>query len=391
MPKQRAHGDGGLYWSETRQRWIAEVTTGYSPAGRRITRKAAGRTKTEAKTKLKEVLRDLEDGTLTESGSYTVKQAVEDWLEYGLIGRDPQTIETNTILCRVHIVPDLGGRKLKDLKATEVEKWLRIKAQTLSTRTLQALYSALNRVVKRAMAREKVKRNVVELCTIPKGQGGRPSRSLTFQQALAILSASKHHRMHPYIVVSLLTGARTEELRDLRWDHVDLKGKPASFGKPAIPPHIAVWRSVRAGGDTKTKKSRRTLALPLRAAEALQLQKRQQANERKAAGQRWKEHGLVFTSRIGTPLDAHNVRREFRNAIRGIKGIYADAWTPRELRHSFVSLLSDDGGLSIDEIAKLCGHASTSVTETVYRHQIRPVIQTGALAMDRIFNDITDA
>ncbi|NBF00178.1 site-specific integrase [Nonomuraea sp. KC401] len=132
------------------------------------------------------------------------------------------------------------------------------------------------------------------------------------------------------------------------------------------------------------------IALPTRAVEALQQQKRQQAKERKAAGQRWKEHGLVFTSRIGTPLDAHNVRREFRNAIRGIKGIYADAWTPRELRHSFVSLLSDDGGLSIDEIAKLCGHASTTVTETVYRHQIRPVIQTGALAMDRIFDDLTD-
>ncbi|SEG99263.1 Phage integrase family protein [Nonomuraea solani] len=125
--------------------------------------------------------------------------------------------------------------------------------------------------------------------------------------------------------------------------------------------------------------------------EALKQQRRQQANERNATGQRWKEHELVFTSRIGTPLDAHNVRREFRNAIRGIKGIYADAWTPRELRHSFVSLLSDDGGLSIDEIAKLCGHASTTVTETVYRHQIRPVIQTGALAMDRIFDDIADA
>jgi integrase len=55
-----------------------------------------------------------------------------------------------------------------------------------------------------------------------------------------------------------------------------------------------------------------------------------------------------------------------------------------------VSPLSDDGGLSIDEIAKLCGHTSTTVTETVYRHQIRPVLQTGALAMDRIFDGIAD-
>lgn len=49
-----------------------------------------------------------------------------------------------------------------------------------------------------------------------------------------------------YIVVSLLTGARTEELRALTWAHVDLDGKP---------PTIMVWHSVRATGDTKTKKS----------------------------------------------------------------------------------------------------------------------------------------
>ncbi|GAB2822622.1 hypothetical protein GCM10022221_20780 [Actinocorallia aurea] len=229
-----------------------------------------------------------------------------------------------------------------------------------------------------------MKRNVVELCAVPQGTAGRPSRSLNFAQAVAILAKSEAHRMHPYIVVSLLTGARTEELRDLRWEHVDLKGKPAKGDVPEVPPHIAVWRSVRAGGDTKTRKSRRTLALPARAIDALKAQRAQQRREKAAAGEGWKEHGLVFASKVGTPLDASHVRRDFRNAIRGAEGIYADSWTPRELRHSFVSLLSD-GGLSIDEIAKLVGHSSTAVTETVYRHQIRTVIQTGATAMDRIF------
>jgi integrase len=61
-----------------------------------------------------------------------------------------------------------------------------------------------------------------------------------------------------------------------------------------------------------------------------------------------------------------------------------DDWTPRELRHSFVSLLSDHG-LSLEEISRLVGHSSTSVTEAVYRKQIRPVLQSGAVAMDRIF------
>jgi hypothetical protein len=33
----------------------------------------------------------------------------------------------------------------------------------------------------------------------------------------------------------------------------------------------------------------------------------------------------------------------------------------------------------------LCGHAGTTVTEKVYRHQLRPVLLTAAVAMDRIF------
>jgi integrase len=94
----------------------------------------------------------------------------------------------------------------------------------------------------------------------------------------------------------------------------------------------------------------------------------------------------VFSSAVGKPLDAANVRRAFRQALRGIDGINADEWTPRELRHSFVSLLSDRG-VPLEEISRLVGHSGTAVTEEVYRKQIRPVIQTGAVMMDHIFSD----
>ncbi|WP_327590102.1 N-terminal phage integrase SAM-like domain-containing protein [Nonomuraea sp. NBC_00507] len=199
MPKQRAHGDGGLYWSETRQRWIAEITIGYTPAGRRITRKAAGRTKTEAKTKLKEVLRDHEDGLAIAPSDYTVERAVNDWLAYGLSGRDEDTIKLYTNICRLHVVPALGKRKLRDLRADDVDKWLASKSGSLSTRTLQIMHSCLNRAIKRAMARDKVKRNVVELCSVPTGTAGRPSKALTFAQAEAVLTAAEGTRMHAYM------------------------------------------------------------------------------------------------------------------------------------------------------------------------------------------------
>jgi integrase len=57
---------------------------------------------------------------------------------------------------------------------------------------------------------------------------------------------------------------------------------------------------------------------------------------------------------------------------------------PRELRHTFVSVLSD-AGIPVEEISQLVGHRGTTVTELVYRHQLRPVIQTGATVMDQLF------
>ena len=68
-----------------------------------------------------------------------------------------------------------------------------------------------------------------------------------------------------------------------------------------------------------------------------------QERDRALAGGRWQDHGLVFASKWGTQLDPSHVRRDFRNAIRGIDGLNPVDWTPRELRHSFVSLLSDHG------------------------------------------------
>ncbi|MFD7720610.1 tyrosine recombinase XerC [Streptomyces sp. NPDC059814] len=382
MTKRRSRGDGGLHWDEKRQRWIATANLGFDPSGKRIVRRGSGKTKTEAKNKLKEVLRDHEDGLAIAPTNYTVADAVNDWLAYGLAGRDPRTVENCTYLSQKHVVPALGARKLRDLNAEEVDRWLAAKAKILGTRTLQAVHSCLNRSVKRAMARDKVKRNVVELCAVPQGQAGRPSKALTYVQAGSVLKAAEGTSMYAYVVVALLTGARTEELRALTWDHVFLKGRPDA--DPPQPPHIAVWRSVRRGGDTKTRKSRRTLALPARCVEALWRQFEDQGWERLAAGDDWEEHGLVFASAVGKALDATNVRRAFRVVLKVVEGIDADDWTPRELRHSFVSLLSDRG-VPLEEISRLVGHSGTAVTEEVYRKQIRPVIQTGAVVMDGIF------
>lgn len=208
----------------------------------------------------------------------TVSKIVEQWLDLGRSNVGARTKEGNEEHYLNHIKPHLGGRKIKDLRTDEVERWLLDLSPKLSTSTLKQVKSVLNRSIVWAMKRGYAERNVVEIASVPKGRPGRASRSLNLQQAEDILSKTRDHKMYAYIVVSLLTGLRPEETRALAWNHVYLDGTNE------MPPHINVWRSVRVGGDTKTPKSRRSIALSGLVVAALKKHRLDQVEARNAAG-----------------------------------------------------------------------------------------------------------
>jgi integrase len=378
--------------------WRGELTVGYTGDGKRQRRKVSGTTKAAVVDKLRDLHTQLDKGVTPKAGYayYTLRQAAEDWLAHGLDGRSPKTITKNQNVLEP-ILTVIGARKLRDLSAADVRQALAAMAAGYSTAAVSMGHLALKRAIRHAEANDLVTRNVAALADTPKGQDGRPSKSLTLDQAVAVITAARTlpvmelrpglkdvrrpaELMHAYIVLSLLTGIRTEEARALRWAHVDLDGDPAA--RPPVPPHVAVWRSVRTHGETKTERSRRTLGLPQVAVQALRAWSASQAGERLAAGDGWQDTGLVFTNHLGAALDAGNVRKMFKRICTEAGD--GDGWTPRELRTTFVSLLSHRG-VSIEEIARLAGHASTRTTEIVYRRELRPVITTGAEIMDELF------
>jgi integrase len=259
----------------------------------------------------------------------------------------------------------------------------------LSSRSLHIAHNSLRRAIRYAEANGRVSRNVAELIDTPKGRPGRRRRAFTLAQAAELIVAAQSRPvrggprrpaslMHAYIVVSLMAGVRPEEIRAIAWEEdVDLDGNP---------PSVAVLRADRTGGDTKTPKSRRALRLAQVAVGALREWQADQAAELEAAGSRWQDTGLVFTTATGTPLAARPTRKMFQDVCERA-GLGRD-WAPRDLRHTFVSLLSDDG-MAIEKIARLVGHASSHVTETVYRQELRPVLQEGAEVMDRLFGTVS--
>jgi len=366
---RRGHGEDSMYFDHANNYWVAAVSVGYK-AGKRVRRKVTGRTKTEVKAKLRDLRRDLDNGVRS-SATYTVGNALDDWLVGGLSGRSDRTRE----LYRDTVKPlreQLADVKLRELTAGDVQQTLDALADRLSTRTLQILRNCLERAIRHAEVRDLVGRNVASVVKPPRGREGRPSKSLTLEQAQLLLHASRDSRLHAYVVLSVMTGLRTEELRALRWSEIDL-----DVGT------VAVYRAARVTGDTKTRKSRRVLGLPQLAVQALREHHELQAAERLKAGALWQDHGLVFASSIGTPLDRHNVLREFKK-IAEVAGLGTD-WVPRELRHTFVSLLSSDG-MPLEDIADLVEHKGTVTTETVYRKVIVPELRRGAEVMDRLFS-----
>ena len=366
--KRRARGEDSIYYDRSRNRWAGTITVGRKPDGRRDRIIVRGRTKTEVKEKLRTRHTELAAGIRT-TAHYTVEQCLKDWLES--LNTQAESTVTGYRIMAGHLTGLIGKIKLADLKVRDVQFALGTLAERLSTRSVRLARMILIQAVRNAMVNDLVVRNVADLANVPTGKSGRPSRSLDLEQALAVLDAAKGERLWPYVAVSMLGGIRTEEARALRWSEVDLEAGT-----------VAVYRSVRRTGETKTEKSRGVFQIPEIAVEALRDLVLKQAADRAKAGTAWKENNLVFCTSLGGPVYATDVRMEFKR-ITEKAGLGRD-WTPRELRHTFVSLLSDSG-VPIEQIAAAVGHSSTRTTEVVYRHQLRPVTRTAAVALGPLF------
>ncbi|MFE5521257.1 tyrosine recombinase XerC [Streptomyces virginiae] len=377
--RKAANGEDSIYWDKSKERYIGAVSLGYTPAGKRHRPKVSGKTKTEVRRKLRELRKELEQGAKT-SANYTVSQAVDDWLAQGLRGRADGSICTYRSLARTHITPELGKTKLRLLEADDVDTWLDGRAELVATSSLKLLLSVLRRSISHAQRRGRVVRNVADYVVAPDGRPGRPSKSLSLSQAESILCAEAGTWIHAYVVLALLVGTRPEETRPLTWQHVQLD--PGGGEKP----HVQVWRSVRRHGEMKTHKSRRSLAMPRHVVAVMTAYRDRQQAVLEESDRSLLPEDLVFPHESGKVRTAQDVRRNFRGLLKEAGLPDPHSWTTRELRTSFVSLLSDHG-LRIEDIARLVGHSGSNTTERVYRKQLRPVIEAGAEAMDEIFSD----
>ena len=86
--------------------------------------------------------------------------------------------------------------KLRDLTAGDVQNALIALASRMSSRTVQISRNVLVRAIRQAERDGLAARNVAALVKPPRGQrAGRPSKSLTLEQATAVMDAAKGTRL----------------------------------------------------------------------------------------------------------------------------------------------------------------------------------------------------
>jgi integrase len=371
-PKQ-PNGAGSVFYDKARRQWRVAVML---PDGRRRHLRAA--TEAEARAKCNELLATVAAGEPVKRGTApSVATQLEWWSEYVLPARKlaPATVEQYRWALGL-LTEGLGRARLRSLTPEHVERFLgKLAKDGYSANSVRLVRTTLSQVLTEALKRGHVERNAAALAHLPATAAPPAERdALSADEAHRLLAAAAGDRLAAYWTLALTTGARRGELLGLAWDDVDLDAGTVTIRQ-------ALRRGAKGGyelGPTKTTASVRTVRLGPSARTALKGHRAAQRTERMAAGPRWRESGLVFTTTVGTHLDPNTIRHRW-DAL--CKAVGIEGRVPHELRHTAGSL-AVDAGVALTEVADQLGHADVNMLARTYRHRTRPVVEPVAAVME---------
>ena len=387
FPSRSRRGDGSVYQHKS-GKWVGEATVGLRPDGGRDRRFVYADTREEAQAALRKLLHERDKGLLADPGRQTVGQFLTAWLEDVVKpSLRPQTYRSYAGVVNKHINPALGRIRLTKLSPQHLQRFYREKQDEGLTRTVRLCHSVLHRSLGQATKWGLIPRNPASVVDPPKVPQ-REFRPLSPEQAGRFLEAAENDRFYGLYVLAITCGLRQGELLGLTWENVDLdkgilqvryqlqwvKKEAQKSGKREEPTWVLT--------EPKSAKSRRTVILPQVAVQALKKHRAQQAAEKLKMGEVWQDCGFVFTTPIGTPQDASNLRKiSFQPLLEG-------AGVPRirfhDLRHTCATVLLSQG-VHPKVVQEQLGHSQISLTLDTYSHVLPTLQQEAANEMDKMF------
>ena len=384
---RRGNAEGTIFQRGKDGRWVAGIML---DNGRR--KFVYGATREEVASKLPQLQVAIRNGFEMPNERITMNALFDQWLVTVKARRRPKTYVSYAQVVRDYLRPELGRIRLSRLRPQHVEQLLekvstmvleagsaavgggraKTRVRKLSPRSVAYVRDVLRIALGFAVRREWVGRNVASGQYIePPTWEKKEITPLEIEEAQTFLRAVRGDRLEAFFLLAITSGARLGELLGLTWGEVELEG-----GNP----HARIRQQLqRVDGrllcvETKTRKSKRPIALDDVVVAALREQCMRQHEERLQAGPLWRGHGdpgapeaLVFTTDLGTSLDQSNVRRTYRSLLK-------KAGLPQrrlhDLRHGFASMLIDLG-YDLKVVSEMLGHSSIRVTADTYGHLLQ--------------------
>ena len=350
--------------------WRIRFVTGYNEHGRPIVRSHTVKgTKREAEVKLRELLKEVDNGTFVEPSNITLEEFINKWFETHRQGISHSTELRYKVDIKNHIIPGLGSIKMQKLTTMQVQEFVTQlhkegfrgngSPRGLSSRSIQGCVGLLKLALEQAIEWGFLNRNPVKGVKIPRVKDKEP-QFITEEQAAAILTALEGTYVWLPTLIAFHTGARRGEILALSWDCVDLDSAT-----------IKISRSFSlndASGpifkEPKTKAGRRIVEIGQTLVKALKVYRKDQVKAQLAAGERWNnQRNLVCTKKDGGIINPNALSELFSYNARQL-GIDV---TFHCLRHTHVSMLIK-AGVAINVISARIGHSNTSTTLDVYSH-----------------------
>jgi integrase len=375
--RQRGNGAGTVYPRKNRDGKVTGYRGSYfAPDGKR--RYVSAKRKGDAERALREAMTDADRGLTFDASNQTVSGYMTHWLEdFAKANLASRTYHNYKLQIREQIVPAFGKMKLSKLDTPNIQALYTVKLQDgLKPASVRYIHAVLRCALEKAVDLKLIARNPAASARPPKIRQEEIT-PLDVEQVQVLLEAAKGDRFECLYVLSLMCGVRMGESLGLRWSDVDLEA-----GSLRI--HRQLQRVREGGGlvfSEPKNASRRTIDLPQRTLEALISHRKRQIELQLRAGAKCQDNDLVFSTTIGTAVDAQNVvNRHFKPMLRRA-GLPDIRW--HDLRHTCATLLLSRG-THPTYVQKLLGHASVQLTLDRYSHWMPSMGKHTANAMDEV-------
>jgi integrase len=383
--RRRVNGEGSIYQRASDGLWVGMAYV-FTTTGVRKRKPVYGHSFKEVQDKLDRLKGDSANGVGVPDTTTTLGDYLDYWLGQVKLNNRATTWRGYESAVRLHIVPVLGPKRLDKLTGADVRRLVAVcrnkclccvngydKHRTEdkkccsvkkcckrnpSTRQIQFIHAVLRNALGNAMRDELVTRNVAKLVEIPTPRY-KVGRGLKVTEVKQLLAVAKKNRLYALYVVAATLGLRRGELLGLRWEDLDLDKATLTVAQTVqrVDGRLLV-------DDTKSEASDATVPLPKITRRMLLGHRERQEEERIDAGEIWHDHGLVFSTKFGTPIEPRSLNRQF-DAIRAKAGL--ESVRLHDFRHTVVSLLLEMG-TPPHVVQAIARHADIDVTMSIYAH-----------------------